>query len=237
MRGLKTYVINLRRRTDRRRRVEGLLPEVLEPEFTSDWDLDFDWRTIPWGHLKGIEAFPWKIESNNPWWNRPLKKGEVACAMAHFECWSRGETSGERRFLVLEDDVSFDNDFSAALEPALEEIDREAPEWHLLYLGRERLSDDVPFSVRWVRPGYSYGAYGYVLSRSGASSLIRTGYEKALFPVDEFLPSMYIEHPREDVRAKYAKRIEAYALTTDIVLSPDETVLGSDTEQSEFIDV
>jgi collagen beta-1,O-galactosyltransferase len=236
-RTLKTYIINLKRRADRRKRIAGLLPKILDPEFTSDWDEDFDWKTITWGHVKGFEVFhTWMIESDNPWWNQPLRKGEVACAMAQLECWRRGESSGENRFLVLEDDVSFSTDFTAKLVPVLEELDRDAPGWHLLYLGREPVNTDAPFSNDLVRPGYSYGAYAYVLSKAGAGLLIGAGYERGLIPADEFLPSMYIDHPRKDVRTKYSKRIDAYALVSDIVLPPDETIWGSDTEQSEYLD-
>ena len=43
---IHTYVLNLKRRTDRRRRMIDTLPSMLVPEFTSDWDFDTDWKKM-----------------------------------------------------------------------------------------------------------------------------------------------------------------------------------------------
>jgi glycosyl transferase family 25 len=232
--GIRTYVLNLRRRKDRRKLMLDSLPGELVPEFTSDWDLDLDWKTIDSKLLSRFNLFPWRIESYNSWWNRYLKRGEVACAIAHWECWCRASQGMEDRFLVLEDDVSIGRGFADDLRSTLGNLTGVDPNWDLLYLGREPLGTDWRLNDNIVKPGYSYGAYAYMLTKKAARKLVDSGFDRALIPVDEFLPAMFIDHPRPDVRRAFPKRLHAYAVHPDMVPSPDESLLGSDTEESDF---
>lgn len=102
---MKTYVINLKRRTDRREYMRVILPPKLAPEFTTHWVGPLDGKEIDSISLVGYGIFPWKIDSTNKWWNRPLWKGEIACAISHWLCWKRAYESNDNLFLILEDDV------------------------------------------------------------------------------------------------------------------------------------
>ena len=109
------------------------------------------------------------------------------------------------------------------------------PQWDLLYLGRWALDgDDQPAGEGIVRPGYSYCTYGYLLSASGLRALLGCGFERALIPVDELFPALYLDHPRADIRLLYPKRLRAYALEPPLVTQLPKEVAGSDTEASPF---
>ena len=66
-RRMKTYVVNLRRRPDRRARMERLLPASWDVQYTSDWDGPMDGQAIDPGHLPGFGLYPWQVSSGNPW--------------------------------------------------------------------------------------------------------------------------------------------------------------------------
>ena len=84
---LNTYVVNLKRRADRRARMERVLPAGWDVKFTSDWDGPMDGQAIDPDNLPDFGLYPWEIKSDNPWWNRPLKLGEIGCAISHWMCW------------------------------------------------------------------------------------------------------------------------------------------------------
>ena len=233
---MRTYVVNLKRRADRRQRIEALLPAFLEPEFTTDWEGPLDGKDLAADALAEYGLFPWKINSDNSWWNRPLKKGEIGCAISHLKCWELAVARGDRSFLVLEDDVLFVDGFVERLQDGLARLERFDANWDLVYLGRVPLEPGRRVIDGIVQPGYSHCTYGYALTSAGAGKLLSAGLQDALIPVDEFLPAMYIDHPRPDVRRRYPRRLAAYAFDPAIVLQLPKDIAGSDTEDTEFVD-
>jgi len=232
---IKCYIINLKRRADRRCRMEKDLPPFLHSEFTTFWEDSLDSVDINEVTLRNFGLFPWKIDSDNKWWNRPLKKGEVGCSISHWLCWGRAINTNYDYFLILEDDVFFSAIFEEALNWSIQQLNINDPSWDLLYLGRVPLEKDKNFIDGIVRPGYSHCTFAYVLTLPGIQKLISAEFEKSLIPVDEFLPAMYIDHPREDVRKRYPRKLSAYALSKDIVFQLPKSLAGSDTEDSDFI--
>jgi collagen beta-1,O-galactosyltransferase len=101
-------------------------------------------------------------------------------------------------------------------------------------LGRVRLELDKPAIKGIVKPGYSHCTFAYILTRPAIEKLLSTSFEKDIIPVDEFLPAMYIDHPREDVRKRYPKILRAYAFEPPIAFQLSKAVAGSDTEDSDF---
>jgi glycosyl transferase, family 25 len=232
---VRTFIVNLKRRADRRQRLESSLPSILDAEFTTDWDGPLDGEGISAASLGGYGLFPWKSESANFWWNRPLKKGEVGCTISHLRCWERAVARGDRRFIVLEDDVIFVDGFTHKLLDGLARLDAIDVAWDLVYLGRVPIEPSSAITHGIVRPGYSHCTYGYALTLGGATKLLAAGLPQALIPIDEFLPAMYIDHPRNDVRRRYPATLAAYAFEPAIVLQLPKTIAGSDTEDSAFI--
>jgi glycosyl transferase, family 25 len=232
---LKAYVVNLKRRPDRRARMERILPAAWDVQFTSDWDCPKDGQAIDPDDLPGFELYPWQLQSDNPWWSRPLKLGEIGCAVSHWMCWHKAAADGADPALILEDDVVLGQP-AARLASRLAQLSTVDPRWDLLYLGRWALDhEDRAVAEGIVRPGYSYCTFGYMLSASGLAAVLGCGFERALIPVDELLPALYMDHPRHDIRTVYPPRLRAYALEPPLVTQLPKDEAGSDTEASAFV--
>jgi glycosyl transferase, family 25 len=232
---LKAYVVNLKRRPDRRARMERILPAAWDVQFTSDWDGPMDGQAIDPDDLPGFELYPWQLQSDNPWWSRPLKLGEIGCAVSHWMCWHKAAADGADPALILEDDVVLGQP-AARLASRLAQLSAVDPRWDLLYLGRWALDDeDRTVAEGIVHPGFSYCTFGYMLSASGLRAVLGCGFERALIPVDELIPALYMNHPRQDVRALYSPRLRAYALEPPLVTQLPKDEAGSDTEASAFV--
>jgi collagen beta-1,O-galactosyltransferase len=235
---LRVYVVNLRRRADRRARMTRVLPPELAAVFTSDWDGPFDGRELSLEALSGAgyELFPWPIASDNPWYARVLTRGEIGCALSHLWCWRDAAGRSEPYTVVFEDDIEFAPDFTSRLLAALGGLrDGQAD---LIYLGRCRRDPDEPPSpdrgqpAGLVVPGFSYSAIGYLVTRAGLAALLAAGLARALLPVDEFLPTLYTSHPRADVRARFPRRVPALAFEPPLVWDVPGAEADSDTRRS-----
>lgn len=235
-RRLKTYVVNLKRRPDRRARMEHVLPASWDVQFTSDWDGPMDGQAIDPDDLPGFELYPWEVASDNPWWSRPLKLGEIGCAISHWMCWQRAAADDADPALILEDDAVLPDHCAARLQSDLARLSTIDPHWDLLYLGRWPLDDeDQAVTEGIVHPGYSYCTFGYLLSASGLRAMLNCGFERALIPVDELLPALYMDHPRADIRSLYPRLLRAYALEPPLITQLPKDEAGSDTEASAFV--
>jgi glycosyl transferase, family 25 len=237
---LRTYVINLPRRPDRRAWMSQTLPPDLPVTFTSDWSGPFDGHELTRKRLEdtGYQLFPWKIESDNPWWSRPLKYGEIGCTLAHLACWRHAAQTGDEKFIViLEDDAIARPTFLDDLLAGLSRLVSDHPV-DLLYLGRVPLEpqEDQPAAAGFVSPAYSHCTFGYILARPALDILLATHLEHAIVPIDEFLPSLYIDHPRPDVRVRFPKQLKAFAFDPPLVRQCSKEEAGSDTEDSDFVE-
>jgi collagen beta-1,O-galactosyltransferase len=234
--GLKTYVVNLKRRPDRRARMERVLPATWDVQFTSDLEGPMDGQAIDPDHLTGFGIYQWEIPSENPWWSRPLKLGEIGCAISHWTCWQQAAADGAGPALILEDDAVLVDHCAERLQARLAQLSAADPHWDLLYLGRWALDHaDRAVAEGIVRPGYSYCTFGYLLSASGLRKMLDCGFERALIPVDELIPALYLDHPRADIRSLYPRRLRAYALEPPLVTQLPKDEAGSDTEASAFV--
>ena len=239
---LVVYVINLPRRSDRRDHITELLRHDDQPYLlTSEiWGTAFDGLDLSRRcAAQAFVEFPnWcDPASENPWWSRPLKYGEIGCALAHDSVWRHALDTGATHAVVLEDDAVFAPGLFKSIREALSVISSHGLDCDLLYLGRVALEHDTPVLPGLVRPGYSHCTYAYLLSRNGLETLAAAGLPNAIIPVDEFLPAMYLDHPRADVRAQFQKRLNAFAFEPSLVAQLPKRVAGSDTEDTPFLGV
>jgi glycosyl transferase family 25 len=221
---IRSYVLNLARRADRRERISRMLPPELPVVFTTDWDGPFDGQKLDRAAIDaaGVGLYPWQIESDDEDWCRPLKLGEIGCTLHHLAAWRHAWRTGEEPYLVvLEDDAMLASDFLDRLLDGLRRL-ADGPAFDLLYLGRIEYepAEDTAAVPGFVRPGLSYGTHGYLLRRAALAMLLEAGLDRAVVPVDEFLPCMYLEHPRADLRAHYPPRLRALAFDPTIVGDP-----------------
>jgi len=233
---VKAFVINLKRRADRLAHMQHAVPAALDVEYTTDWSIPSDGRSMTIEALRGFDLFPWRVESDNRLWARPLKKGEIGCAIAHWACWQRSLTCDADLFAYFEDDACFVDAFMTRLHDGLQRLSAVDPDWDLLYLGRYPLAPDAPVVPGIVRPGFSYSTFAYVLTRRAVSKVLATNFDRAIIPVDELLPALYVDHPRADVRRRYPRILRAYAFEPPLVGSFSREVSGTDTEDSDFIE-
>lgn len=233
---MHVFVVNLARRPDRRARMERILPSTWAVEYTTDWPGPRDGAAIGPGDLDGLGLFDWEIESDNAWWNRPLKLGEIGCAVSHLQCWRRAAELEPDVTLVLEDDVALAPGIERRLARRLAALAILDPGWDLLYAGRWVLepASEIALADGLVRPAYSYCTFGYLLSAAGLAKVLSVGFEHDIIPVDELLPALYMPHPRADVRRRYPPRMSAYAIDPPLVTQLDKELAGSDTEASAF---
>ncbi|MET8764877.1 glycosyltransferase family 25 protein [Lentzea sp. NPDC004782] len=235
---LRCYVINLPRRQDRRAWIQRSLSPGLHVTFTSDWADLFDGQKLTQADLdtSGYKLFPWQIESDNEWWNRPLKYGEIGCTLAHLACWRDASLHGTEPYtVVLEDDAVLPDNFLAELLNGLQDLARRKRYFGLLYLGRFPLEPDHDALPGFVVPGYSHCTFGYVVTRKALELLLAAELEHAIVPVDEFLPALYIDHPRADLRARFPKQLAALAFEPPLVRQRPKDETGSDTEGTAFV--
>jgi collagen beta-1,O-galactosyltransferase len=236
---MNVFVVNLARRPDRRARMERTLPHTWNVEYTTGWPGPLDGAAIEPGDLHGFGLFPWEIDSRNPWWNRPLKLGEIGCAVSHLLCWRQAAELNAEITMVLEDDVSLSAGIEHELDVRLAGLRAIDPAWDLVYLGRWALEPDAdtPVGTGLVRPGYSYCTFGYLLSAAGLAKLEAVGFERDIIPVDELLPALYMPHPRRDVRRRYPPRLSAYAFEPPLVIQLPKDRAGSDTEATVLVEL
>jgi glycosyl transferase, family 25 len=103
-----------------------------------------DGQAIDPHDLPGFGLHPWEVPSGNPWSSRPLKVGEIGCAISHWMCWQKAAADAANPALILEDDVVLVDQCAARLSSRL-----------------ARLSA--------VDPRCSYCTFGNVLSASGSA--------------------------------------------------------------------
>jgi len=253
---MKTYIINIKTRNDRRQMMdlqlrnngfeipeegkkneEGFIAPDLRVEWTTHWDYNkvADEITDEWLKENDFDLFDWEMDMGEAlvtdqqrakWWARPLTKGEIGCTLSHWAIWN----DDDGPMTILEDDALFDEHMELKRDVAIETLESMDKEWDLLYLGRVALmADEEKVTTNIVIPKFSYCTYGYVLSKSGVKKIREYNVQKAIIPADEFLTSTYIAHPRMDVSLKYPPTLLAYAMNPSIVDQRPKSEVGSDT--------
>ena len=253
---MKTYIINIKTREDRRlmmdlqlrkmgweipeegkKNEEGFIAPDLRVEWTTHWEYNRVGSDITdeWLKENRFGLFDWEMDKAEAlvldqewakWWARPLTRGEIGCTISHWAIWN----DSEGPMTILEDDALFDKDMELKRDLAIDTLESMGKSWDLLYLGRvPQVTPEEKVYKNIVKPNFSYCTYGYVLSKSGVKKIRKYKVNKAIIPADEFLSSTYTEHPRPDVSFKYPPTLEAYALLPSLVRQRTKEEVGSDT--------
>jgi glycosyl transferase, family 25 len=235
---LPIYVVNLKRRVDRKERLCRLLGDGTYKLFSSDIGCSFDSDDALELIGKNIKIFDWRIVSENPWWNRPVKLGEVGCLLSHHACWRHASVRDKEFALFFEDDVSVPSNWRTEVEDVLLELAAFDSTWDILYLGREDVRPCKYATPKLVIPTFAYNMHAYALSRAGIAKLLSSNIIEKVMPLDEYIPATYGEHPREDVAQFVNVKLKAYAARHDIfhqALRDGDGVRYSDTESSDYV--
>ncbi|GMR42514.1 hypothetical protein PMAYCL1PPCAC_12709 [Pristionchus mayeri] len=232
----KIMVINLRRRPERRKIMEGICDVIgIECEFVEATD----GRSLPSSYpLTQLESFL------DPSSKRKMTNGEVGCFLSHYRIWESVVADGLSRVLVMEDDARLVDGAFKMMGEMMEDMMKERTQWGLVYMGRKRTPEHIKKDV-WVSGvrhlstvGYSYWTVGYALSLEGAKSLLSGNPLERMLPVDEYLPIMANVHPNEEWMNAFENRSLRMFTIHPLVIYPhrytNEKGHLSDTEKSEI---
>ncbi|XP_039618701.1 procollagen galactosyltransferase 2 isoform X1 [Polypterus senegalus] len=202
----EVYLINLRRRPDRR---ERMLNSLYEQEIDVKVVDAVDGSALNSSDIKslGVDLLPGYYD---PYSGRTLTKGEVGCFLSHYYIWKEIVDLQLDKALVFEDDVRFQGNFKRRLMRLMEEIELVELDWDLIYLGRKQVNptkeEEVENVQNLVVADYSYWTLSYVISLQGALKLLNAEPLTKMLPVDEFLPLMYDKHPNEQYKTHFLNR-------------------------------
>uniref|UniRef100_A0A4W5MDZ5 procollagen galactosyltransferase n=1 Tax=Hucho hucho TaxID=62062 RepID=A0A4W5MDZ5_9TELE len=203
----EVFMINLKKRTDRRDR---MLRTLYEQEIACKVIQAVDGKAMNISEINalGIHMLP---GYSDPYHGRPLTKGELGCFLSHYNIWKEIAERGLERSLVIEDDLRFEVFFKRRLMNLMTEVESQGLDWDLIYIGRKRMQVDrpeksVPNIHNLVEADYSYWTLGYMMSLQGAQKLLRAEPLKRILPVDEFLPVMFNKHPVSDYMEQFEER-------------------------------
>nr|XP_046208655.1 procollagen galactosyltransferase 2-like [Oncorhynchus gorbuscha] len=235
------FLINLKRRLDRRQRMLSTMTSLgLQATLTDA----VDGKALNTSQLQalGIEMIP---GYQDPYSGRVLTRGEIGCFLSHHSTWVQLVERGLSKVLVLEDDVRFEPRFKRRMMTIMEEVEKAQLDWDLIYVGRKRMQVRQPErSVEGVNnlveADYSYWTLGYALSVQGARKLLAAQAFSKMLPVDEFLPVMFNKHPNSDFMSHFEPRdLKAFSVEP-LLLYPThytgEPGYVSDTETSTIWD-
>lgn len=102
---------------------------------------------------------------------------ERATAESHYRVWELILSSDEPYVMVCEDDVMFRVDARKQIQRGLELVDKYDPGWHALFCNH---SEDLNVFESWTRITNHAMAGCYILSRSGARTLVDMFKDKLL---------------------------------------------------------
>lgn len=236
----RIFMINLKRRPERREKMERLFDEIgIEAEHFPA----VDGKELSTERLleMGVRFLP---GYEDPYHHRAMTMGEIGCFLSHYNIWVMMVRKQLKEVLILEDDIRFEPYFRQNAVRILNQA-RNAAQYDLIYFGRKRLKEESEPAVEnadnLVHAGYSYWTLGYVISLQGALKLLAAKPLDKLIPVDEFLPLMFDRHPNKTWTEAFPKRNLVAFSASPLLLYPiyytGESGYISDTEDSQQISV
>lgn len=163
---MKTYIVNLKKDTERRKYISDLLKDTdfLDKEF-----LDA---------VYGKELSPEELNSlfdldlAYKRYGRQLNPGEIGCTLSHFKAYKRLLNSDSDRVLLLEDDITILHDFSE-IDRIADSLPKDEP--YVLFLSGDywyktmnRFDDSLSIADVYD----AVGTYAYVINRKGAELIL-----------------------------------------------------------------
>lgn len=180
------YYINLTSRPDRNDNMLKVLQNFKKFNIEFERINAIDGNSININELTRIGIID--IESNN--FNRPLKRGEIACTLSHMESWRRFLYSTYNYGIFFEDDILISQPyFDNIMEKVIDLIPKTIFDW--CYLSFNSLGElDVYEGLdiknvfyRVITPGY--GTHAYILNKYGCKKILNYYQQQKIFhPLD-----------------------------------------------------
>ncbi len=138
----KVYVVSIPRLSERQQYMQRLL-EGLDFEMVEGTDR----KKLSEAEIS--EHYDQKAHLKLSRLGKPLRAGEVACALSHLQVYKNAITNGYNRILVLEDDVALIDQHLDQLQRNLQELPQN---WELAYLGYWK-NERAPV-LGWLKQGW-----------------------------------------------------------------------------------
>ena len=167
---------------------------------------------------------------NFQYWQRPVTMGEIGCTVSHYLVWKHAYEMNYQSVLIFEDDIDFKlNELVSGLNICSEFIKNNKCD--IFYLACIPWLDDGEVDENIVKCEYAYQLHSYVVVRSAMKILLDAGLFDNLIVSDEFVPALYGNHPRKDIRRLYNanRKLLAYRLRKKVVIQTDQIFGDSQT--------
>jgi glycosyl transferase family 25 len=174
---MKTFVINLKKREDRKKHVEETYPKLpfIDMEIIQACDGKTPTNNTREINIEIIQFIQlMKCNNNNFGW---FKYGELGTFISHLSIWKKMVNENIEKALIMEDDIM---KFEDGFEPIIKEISLiENDKFHIVWLNYQNsnhcnsptnLGENIYYGKHNMTQGY-LGAYGYILSLQGAKYL------------------------------------------------------------------
>jgi len=133
-----------------------------------------------------------KSNSQSRFYLRGITDGEIGCAASHNAVWKDASKKKYKKILILEEDFSVKRKFKAS------ELETDK-HWTLMYLSCNFMEPPTDVNKYLCKPKYAYNAHAYMLTDEGIQRILEQNFHDYFFPVDEFLPATFCDHPRGDL--------------------------------------
>jgi GR25 family glycosyltransferase involved in LPS biosynthesis len=169
----KILYINLDRRNDRKEHIETQLKKI-------NWNgkvervSAFDGRKLSDKDLINLldkEAINEFIDTNDRTFapGSYMSKGAAGCALSHRKCWENILYNDDKKVLILEDDIFFDDNFNDKLKDYLLQV----PDYDLLYIGFHEARGSQQYNNILKKPeNVVFGLFGYIIDKKIAKTLL-----------------------------------------------------------------
>lgn len=195
----KIFVINLKRRGDRKKQMEEFFIKSKIPQSEYEFVEAYD------GLDQSILTRYQEIKKFNPS-NPIITSGHFACLLSHLKVIREAKSRGYKSIMVLEDDVNTgEPDLITKLHSIM------VPEHDMLYLGGI-MSKKKNFTTEWAYSNGTniMGAYGYILSHT-IFDIILSGLED----LDDYIDFYYLKN----IQKKYKVICLEDIIKTDLTSS------------------
>jgi GR25 family glycosyltransferase involved in LPS biosynthesis len=230
---MQIFVINLKKRIDRKNKMETILKKynIFENcNFITAIDGEYE-----------LDNYNFSVIDNwfDPFKNRNIKKGEIATTLSHYAVWKKIVDENISMALILEDDIEFSDNIENMLD-YLNEYMKKNSELDSCYLGRNplnytlNLGDEIIINDYLLKAKSSYNNHAYILTYNGAKKLINTPIINNILPVDEFFSIMFDnDYPFKQYSVHFESypKLLVYALKNGIAFQNDDY---SSAEESSF---
>ena len=231
---IKTFVVNLERCPEKRKKMEERLKGEEYEIFKA-----FDGKELNDEKLieMGVEVLK---EWQDPFSGRNMTWGEVGCALSHYFIMEKCVQENIEVAVILEDDVIIPDNFSEHINDCLKSLN-EIDNWEFCYLARlpVNTSQDVDYNEKILKPGYSYWTCSYIINLKGMNKIINSDAKKHLIPSDEILPILAQTSPLEEYYKFYnlQEPLKMYSLKNLSCRPEPDAFQRSDTENSKELDI